>query len=383
MGYNETFELNNAKRTSDLSSGKINKKSPLVEVFSYMAAGKDVAELNGKIKDSGGQIVTDTNAHVEHIKELGRQAGGGNLFAAVELNELRTFAILPLLEEELQLLSWMGQYTPVNYDDTIYATVDKLGGDMSRFQALGGDVVFPAWEHEKYPVATTTVSGGYQVDYRKIQFGDMTFENIGMNQVRIDIRNKASRYIIYKIWDSISNSTNVKFVSQGSGITQAALDDMVRKIRRFGSVGIFGDYSVVSQINGLLGYSSVVPVPGGVSQAAMDEIRKTGLIGMYNGATVMEIKNEYNLTKPLPTHDGFETYFPNGLLFVIPNGMQSPIRTWTRGGLTAFTGNDVATGRVMTRFDLEIACDVAKTQEYKLGIIFDNSFGPIGDPRVA
>jgi hypothetical protein len=100
------------------------------------------------------------------------------------------------------------------------------------------------------------------------------------------------------------------------------------------------------------------------------------------GSVVAEIKNEFNLTKPLPTGDGFELYFPDNIMFVIPAGMQSPIRTWTRGGLTSVQGIDVATGRNLVRFDLEVAADVARTNEYKIGMITDTALGAVTDPRL-
>jgi hypothetical protein len=254
---------------------------------------------------------------------------------------------------------------------------------MSRFQALGGDVVFPAIEYDKYPVATTSVSGGYQVDYRKIQFGDMSDENIGMEQVRIDIFNKAAQYVIFTIFNSITNTNNVRFVNQGAGVTKTALDDIIKAIRRFGQVNIFGDFSMVSQINGFLGYQGVTPVTGGISQEAMDEIRKTALIGMYMGSVVNEIPNAFNLAKPLATGDGFELYFPENIMFIIPAGMQSPVQTWTRGGLTSVQGMDIPTGRNLVRFDLEIAADVKKTEEYKIGMIIDTAIAPgVVDPRI-
>ena len=44
-------------------------------------------------------------------------------------------------------------------------------------QALGQDVTFPVIRKERKPIATTTISGGYAVDYRKAALGDMSDEN--------------------------------------------------------------------------------------------------------------------------------------------------------------------------------------------------------------
>jgi hypothetical protein len=57
-----------------------------------------------------------------------------------------------------------------------------------------------------------------------MQFGDMSLEHLGMEQTRVDIRNKAHRYVLFVIYDAVNNTTNPHFVAQGAGITQTALD---------------------------------------------------------------------------------------------------------------------------------------------------------------
>ena len=43
MSY--TFELNNERKDSNNVSGKVNAKSPVVEIFSAMANGKDLSRF--------------------------------------------------------------------------------------------------------------------------------------------------------------------------------------------------------------------------------------------------------------------------------------------------------------------------------------------------
>jgi hypothetical protein len=388
MSYNGVMELNNVRKDSAFSTGKITGRSPIVEIFSSMVRGKDLSELNSKIKDYTGRSV-NVDEGVNYIKELARQAGGGNQYAITELNELRTFTIWPLLEQELKLLGWMGQYQNIGYNETPKVDVYRLAGEKGRVQALRGDVTFGTSVVESYTVPTVVVSAGHQVDYRKVQMGEMGMENVLIEQVRVDMRNKASQYVLYKIWNSISNATGVKFISQGAGITKTALDDIVRSIRRYGQVGIFGDYSVVSQIAGFIGWAGVTPVYGGavgspaavsgVPDAAMMELLKTGLVSNYMGANVVEIQNSFNYAKPKADGSSYELYFPAGLLFIIPSGRTSPIHTFTRGGLTSLTGQDPATGTILTRFDLEVAADVAKGHESEIGLILDTNLTPTID----
>lgn len=46
MSY--TFELNSERKDANYVSGKINKKSPVVEVFSAMTDGKDLSKFGAK-----------------------------------------------------------------------------------------------------------------------------------------------------------------------------------------------------------------------------------------------------------------------------------------------------------------------------------------------
>jgi hypothetical protein len=66
---------------------------------------------------------------------------------------------------------------------------------------------------------------------------------------------------------------------------------------------------------------------------------------------------------------------PEGFAVVSPAGGDSPIMTWTRGGLTSMTGNDVKSGTIISRYDLEVAVDVAKGKEWQIGIINDTALG--------
>lgn len=360
-----TYELNSIRKDEFVDTAKIKPTSPIVEVFSAMVAGRNLPKLAGNTSDNA----------VKYIKALGEKASNGDGMAVSELNALRRYNIEPLLMEEIKLLNIFGTYKNLSYGDSIEVEVYGHEGEKSRFQAANGDVVFPTIVKEKYQVPTQVVSGGYAVDYRKIQMGDMSKENEGMEQTRIDIRNKSALYAVTTVYNAIKNASGVKYFAEEAGITKTGLDSVLTKVRRWGKPSIWGDYSVVSQVNTFVPYTNgaVTPVSG-ISDAAMEEIRKTGLIGIYNGCTITETPNQYDVTSRTSDGSNFKTLLPEGLLFITPSGKNSPVKTWSRGGLTSFTGNDVTTGHVLTRFDLEVAVDVAKGQEHKIGLISDTTF---------
>ena len=374
---NTTYELNNIRKDADFTSREISKKSIVSEVFAAMVNGEEVGKCSAAVRHG----VAAADKAVKGIMELGSRAENGDYSAIAELNTLRRFVIEAPLMEEMKMLSIFGSYKNVGFDETIEREVYKHVGEKSRVQAANGDVVFPSIIKENYPVPTFTVSGGYAVDYRRVALGDMSKENEGIAQVRIDIRNRAMAAIIEKIYKAIKDANGVKYSFEGAGLTKTGVDGVLSKIRRFGKPTVIGDYALLSQFTPWAGYVGNVNsnTITGISEKTMNELAQNGLLGMYNGAVLSEMANPYDLTSLNTAGDNFETMMPAGLGFIVPAGGKSPIATWTRGGLTSLTGTNVKTGMHEVRFDVEVGCDLAKGHEYEIAMIHDTNLDDLAD----
>ena len=363
---NTTYELNNLHKDADVFDGKFTKTSPVVEVFSAMVNGQELSKFGAK-----------ADRAVSYIKDLGSRAENSDPVAIAELNTLRRFVVETPIMEEIKLLGIFGSYKNVGYDETIEREVYRHVGEFSRTQATGGDVVFPQTVKETYPVGTFTVSGGYAVDYRRVALGDMSKENEGLTLVKTDIRNRAVLAIVKKIYDAITTATGVKYATQAAGLTKTGVDGVINNVRRNGRPTIIGDYALISQFTPWAGYVGTISsnTITGISEKAMNEIAQDGMLSAYNGCILKEMPNPYNEYELNADGTNFETMLPAGLGFVIPSGVKSPIATYTMGGLTSFTGNNVKTGKIETRFDLEVGCDVAKGQEHRIGLLYDENVG--------
>jgi len=364
-----TFELNmkNTTKDSEYFSGSFNENSPIVEIFSAMVAGDSISRFCSD-KAEADKVTA-------YIAGLGARAAENDTLAMAELNTLRRFTIQSPIMQEMKLLGVFGSYQNVGYDDTIEREVTVYSGERSRIQAPTGDVVFPAKTVTRYPVGTFTVSGGFEVDYRRVSKGDMTKENEALSQVKIDILNNAKAEILLRTYKQVKDATGVKYLLEANGLTKTAVDAILTKIRRNGRPSVIGDYAIVSQFIPWITYTGEHNHYN-VSQKVLDEIAQTGLIKDYNGTSIVEMANPYNKYKLNDDGSNYETLFPAGLAIVTTkNGEDSPIATYTRGGLTSFSGNDVKSGKVLTRFDIEVGCDVAKTREDEVGFIYDKSIG--------
>lgn len=357
---NYTFELNNAKQTQNMATTK-----SVIEVFSAMVNGTEMPKYLGKKADEA----------VEKIKTLGERAAQNDYMAINELNSLRTYIVRPQINETMKVLSLFGNYKELGLNETAEIDIFSHEGVEANRQAARTDVTFPIVYKQKQPVAMQTISGGYAVDYRQIALGDMELENEGVNQVKTMIRNNAIQYIITQIFNAVENATGVKYFSEEAGLTKTNTDAVLRKIRRFGKANVIGTYGLLSQFTPWAGYTGTINGVNfaGISERTMNELTDNGILGAYNGSILTEIPEGIDFYNKNKAGDDFGSLYPAGLGIILPSGQQSGVNTFRKGDIASFTGNDVTTGQVLTRFDLEVGAAVAKGREHTVGIIHDTT----------
>ncbi|MBM7598097.1 hypothetical protein JOC34_000454 [Virgibacillus halotolerans] len=353
------IELNNVRRDANFNT-KINKNSKAVEIFSAIIKGEDTTKY-GKNVDTV----------MKHIADLSSKADAGDGLAKAEINSYVRIALESPLQTRIDLFDFMGKFTKVGYADQVMLTKYKHT-TRSGFQASQGDVPLSTVQWEESPMATQTISGGFAINYRELLSGNLNKVSEGIEQVKTDMHNKAMNYVLTTLYNEVKNHTGVKYFAETDGILKESVDDVLTKVRRNGRPSIVGDYSVVSQVNGFNGFGQ--NAPKNFSDAALEEIRQAGFLGMYGGAPVQELPNQYDRTTLNSAGDNYTTLLPEGLMYVIPknSGMISPLQVVQRGDLTSATGFHVENGEEVTRFDLEIGSGIA--QPDAIGIISDTNF---------
>jgi hypothetical protein len=336
-----SVEINNIKRN-------INTKNEGVEIFSAICSGKDLTKYGDKV-----------DKVLAYVKHLGEKAVNGDLQAQAEINAIREVQIQAPLLQRINLFAYMGDFQKVGYNEELRYKVYQLQGKKAGEQANSGSFAFPTQTWRDGSLTTTTITGGLAVDYREVQSGNVDAIAIANEQIITDMINQMFYNIVFNMYSSISASAlagGITNFSEAGGINQIALDAAIRTARRWGQITISGDYSVISQIESFAGFTTNVGVPGTVqfSEAVMEEIRKTGLVKNYRGTNIVEIPNTYNLTKLNVGNTFFETYLPEGLLFLIPKtNMISPLQIGIKGGVTSLTGVDINLRQNVTRYDIE------------------------------
>lgn len=362
---NSFYEINATNVVRDIDTQRIHENSPIVEVFSALAAG-NAPKVSANVLDKS----------VKTMKELASKAQEGDTVARSELNTIVRFAIEPKLLKAIELFNFMGTYNKIGYHEAAMMKTYNYEDVDARFQASSGDVPFAAFNWREYPIPTQTISSGFAIDYREIQSGNFDGSVAeGMNQVQIDMENKAVYYVINKLYNGLKNATGVKHFAETTGIAQNAVDDMLKVLHYYGKVNIMGDYAVVSQLNDFEGFKTIggATIPFGDATVA-EEIRKTGLVNWYKGAFVTELPNQYNFTKLNANGNNFVPYMPQGLLFFVPQGQVAPLQIFRRGGMTSMQAQDIVTRKQLTRFDIEIGAGVAEGMEHYIGLLSDDTY---------
>ncbi len=354
-------EINSIKRN-------INVKNEGVEIFSAICNGKDIAKYGDKV-----------DKVMAYIKNLGEKAVNGDLKAQAEINAIREIQIQAPLLQRINLFSYMGDFQKVGYNEELRFKVYELQGKKAGQQANSGSFAFATHVWRDGTLSTKTITGGLAYDYREIATGNTDAIAVANEQVITDMMNQMFYDIVRNMYTTISGialAGGITNFSEAAGINQIALDAAIRIARRWGQVTISGDYSVISQIEPFAGFTTVAnPATVQFSEAVMEEIRKTGLLKNYRGTNIVEIPNTYDLTRINAAGTMFDTYLPEGLLFLIPKtNMVSPLQCGIKGGVTSMNGNDINLKLNVQRFDMEFGSTIINDYVPMLGIVSDSNF---------
>jgi len=368
----EKYTVNDKSLTENAEQVEINrivknkvngsKPSQDIEIFTAVVYGKDTSKYGKKV-----------DTVMDSIKKLATAANDGNLQARAEINAIRTITIQQPLMQRLAINQAMGNVTTVGLNEELHYEVYQLQGEKSREQASSGSFVFPTVKKRTGIMETKTATGGIIVDYVELASGATDGFAKGNEQVISDITNKMVLSHITALRNGVKNATSLK--NYAEGITKTNVDNVRKKARRFNSVvTIMGDYSAIDKLNDITSFSIN---SGGTEfrfpEYIMEEILKTGLIKNYKGTAVIEIPNTYNLTELNTAGDFYKPYLPSGDLWIIPQGIMSPLQIGLKGGLTSMTATDINLAAEVTRYDLRYGNYVVPEYIPMIGNIYDSA----------
>lgn len=323
----------------------INKESRIVEVFSAdMLRGK--VEAN-ELKD----------AH-EYIKELASNPNPNNRY---EIAQIMSFVINNGLSERVNYLDLIGDVkrTDIGTKARFKTEIDGL---KAMFQAKSATTERSKISSNYVDLDTEEVSIRPVVDFLELQTGKVNMTDLAQKAAI-----KMELAIVKRVQDSIHaafTGTNGVNYATGAGIAKQSFDPILFAMNRAGgSVSIVGDIEALSKFTTLAGFDGNVPTELAV------EHNQNGMIGKYNGSSLVKLNN------PFQAGSLTNTELRKDLVYVIPNVEEGlkPVKIHFEGGVqTTDAPVNIDSKQVEFRFDQYIGAGVVGARKL-LGVYEDTT----------
>lgn len=181
----------------------------------------------------------------------------------------------------------------------------KLEGITAFIQAKGGTPARSKIAHKQVTLDTIAVSARPVINMYELKTGRVQMADL-IRDASYEMHTKQIQYI-QQVLNAAATSWASPFYGTGSGIVKSVLNPQIQHWMRTGAVTLLGDIAIVSKLADETGFTAVA----GTQQYApsiIDEVIKTGVIGVYYGAKVVNLVNPYLSDNVTPVIDTKRLY---------------------------------------------------------------------------
>jgi len=277
-------------------SEKLTKKSAIVEIFAKTAMN---SKMDSEVEKS------DYKDAVKIIQELATVPNPMNRY---ELNQIVGYTVDNVLDVRLNYLPLVAEVKNTAFDERPKFKV-KTQGITAYWQAIGSTTQRTKVGAKYSDITLEALSARPTAEWAEIAAGRYNFE-----QLIRDVANEFEAKIAQKIQTTLL-ATYVGLTSSnyntGSGLIAGTFDPILVAMQRFGKCAIIGDYAALQKLAALTGFTAVTSTLQ-FSPNIIDEQNRNGFIGVYKGASVVQLDNPYSgLT-------GFTTVLDPGYVYIVP-----------------------------------------------------------------
>lgn len=327
----------------------IKNDSKIVEVL--------VAQARGERLES--QTINDAEAM---YAELYNDPNPMNKY---RLAQLVTYAVNEMLPAETDWRKYIADEKQIgDADEAAFRVTNK--GIKAFIQADGATTPRTRVSHNQVVLPTVVVSVRPVVSLRELRAGKTKMSDLVADATR-EMANAENKYI-ENVLLSAAATWAIPFYSTGSGIVKATIDPMVQHWLRTGSAAIVGDISMVQKLAEQTGFTAAT----GTQQFApelINEFNKTGRIGFYAGASVVQFVNPYE-------DDGINTVMKKNSLFILPTASRiedRPLKVVRKGNILTVEHTDIDEMTYEIRMDQAFGAGIAMGNHPEMSVYSDLS----------
>ena len=234
-----------------------------------------------------------------------------------QIGQLIAFSVNEILRPRTNWLDNVADVKRVAEDDKAQFKV-KHEGIRAYIQAKGATTARSKVAEKGLTVDTVSVSARPVINFVELRNGMQMSTLINDAAYQMEL---AEYGYIQNVLDAAASAWAAPFYGSGSGVVKATIDPMIRFwMRASGGARptILGDIDMVSKLGELTGFTATTNTMW--ANNLMDEQNRADFIGVYNGASVV------NLLNPIKEDTLADFAFSTKKLYIIPGGIDAAMR---------------------------------------------------------
>ena len=256
-----------------------------------------------------------------------------------------------LTKPQTDWLNHVADTKRVNYGDKATFKV-KMDGIQAFIQAKGSTPARSKIAHKQVSLDTIAVSARPVINLYELRTGRVQMADL-IRDAANEMATKETEYI-QSVLHAAADNWSSPFYGTGAGIVKTVLLPMIQHWMRTSGVTLLGDIAIISKLAEQTGFTAATTTQQ-YSSSVIDEVMRTGVIGSFYGARVVNLVNPYlgdNVTPVIDTNR----------LYVLPSGASAD----TRPLKVVFEGDVQSTES--TNID-DLAYEVRLDQWFGAGIV--------------
>lgn len=192
----------------------------------------------------------------------------------------------------------------------------KQDGIRAFIQAKGGTPARSKIAHKQVTLDTIAVSARPVINMYELKTGRVQMADL-IRDAAYEMHIKQIQYI-QQVLNAAAANWASPYYGTGSGIVKTVLNPMIQHWMRMGAVTLLGDIEIVSKLAEQTGFTAAANTQQ-YSPSIIDEVIKTGVIGVYYGAKVVNLVNPYLQDDVTPVIDAKR-------LYILPSAASADMR---------------------------------------------------------
>ena len=240
-------------------------------------------------------------------------------------------------------------------------------GIKAFIQAKAGTTPRSRVAEKQIVVDTLAVSVRPAVNLLELAAGKINFADVAM-YAAVELANKKVAHV-QSVLDTAASSFASPFYGTGAGIVANTIDPMIQHWMRTGGAAVIGDIAAVQKLVPLTGFTASTNTQWG--NGIIEEFNRTGRIGTYKGAQVVQFVNPYEA-------DGVTTALSKARLYIIPTTMSPDARTLKvveQGGVISVENTSINELTYEVRMDELFGAAVVYGATPTVSVYYDSTLG--------